>query len=388
MADTVALKFKPVQLPRMSLTESQAHSLIARHGTALRIRMPGIGVRGEPLSTDIGEPIAGPPRNAVDEGEWSLDVVAGYAEALRSVCTVRRDLEWAGGHLRLTLSPGTITSWLNANLPAAALDELDEPLLATAVETLLEYVFSELDAASTCGRPRVLDLESESVELPHAWTLAALHKASGQSTFALLEADTLGLLLLANLLKRAPAAPNGLNDDEVPVTVYADLGRTALPAAQLFSLNPQDVIFIDDYRVTSDGEIWLVAQGSGLRVRPEQDSFCVTQGWTALMEDLLDNSRATEVDLLLDDDPPKNETGEGFNVDTIPVTLTFSLGERQMTLGDLRHLQPGEVFDLARPLNAGPVLVRANGRLFATGDLVDIDGRVGVTLRGLGEPEA
>jgi type III secretion protein Q len=388
MTDSAMLKFSPAVLPRMSLSESQAHSLIARHGAALRIRIP----RAEALRAS--QPAAS--RDFLDgavgddspDDIWNLGIAPGQPQSLKAAGTVRRDLEWAGGHLRLTLSPDTITSWLNANLPAVALDELSDPLVATAVEVLLEYVFSALDAASTCGRPRVIEGEANDAPLPHGWTLTARHNASGHLGFALLEADTLGLLLLANLLKRAPQTSNGLNEDDLPVTVYADLGRTVLSAANLSGLRAQDTIFIDDYRVTSDGDLWLVASGHGVRLRPQQDSYCVTQGWTPMMNDLLDSSRESDADAFLDDGPAPIETDKDFDVDAVPVTLTFSLGERQVTLGELRHLQPGEVFDLARPLAGGPVMVRANGRLFATGDVVDIDGRVGVTLRALGEPEA
>jgi type III secretion protein Q len=71
----------------------------------------------------------------------------------------------------------------------------------------------------------------------------------------------------------------------------------------------------------------------------------------------------------------------------VPVRLTFELGERQLTLGELRLLQPGQTFDLARPLVEGPVVVRANGAWLGTGDLVEIDGRIGVTLRALGKTD-
>lgn len=388
MTDNTVLNFSPAILPRMSLTESQAHSLIARHGTALQIHIPPADVMGRLRPTDDMEDV----HEALDDPRvrdpWTLGFTSGWADSLAELCPIRRDLEWAGGRLRLALSNTTITAWLNASLPAIALDEIGDPLLATAVETLLDYIFSALDAAATCGRPRVLEGDPEDVPLAHQWTLTARHEASGQLAFALLEADTLGLLLLANLLKRAPAARNGLAEDDIPITVYADIGRTELALSDLESLRPQDTIFIDDYRVTSDGELWLLANGQGIRLRPQGDSYCVTQGWTSMMNDLLGNSRGFDADDFLDDEPPAEAKADArFDVDGVPVVLSFSLGERQVTLGELRHLQPGEVFDLTRPLTGGPVMVRANGRLFATGDIVDIDGRVGVTLRALGEPE-
>lgn len=83
--------------------------------------------------------------------------------------------------------------------------------------------------------------------------------------------------------------------------------------------------------------------------------------------------------------PPEAAAGEPLDVDAIPVRLTFDLGERTLTLAELRRLQPGETFDLQRPLADGPVMIRANGALVGTGTLVELDGRVGVTIGTLGK---
>lgn len=73
-------------------------------------------------------------------------------------------------------------------------------------------------------------------------------------------------------------------------------------------------------------------------------------------------------------------------LDDVPVALSFDLGELQLPLSELRHLAPGQSFDLGRPL-AGAVRVRANGALIALGELVEIDGRLGVALTQIGASE-
>ena len=52
---------------------------------------------------------------------------------------------------------------------------------------------------------------------------------------------------------------------------------------------------------------------------------------------------------------------------------------------ELRALQPGAIFDLQRPLADGPVMIRANGALIGTGDLVEVEGRIGVRVGTLGQ---
>lgn len=69
-------------------------------------------------------------------------------------------------------------------------------------------------------------------------------------------------------------------------------------------------------------------------------------------------------------------------IDSIPVLLVFDLGERSMTLGDLKAVQVGQVLELDRPLGTF-VNLRANGRLIGTGELVEIDGRLGVSIATL-----
>ena len=51
------------------------------------------------------------------------------------------------------------------------------------------------------------------------------------------------------------------------------------------------------------------------------------------------------------------------------------------------YVAPKESFDLGRPL-ADAVRVRANGALVALGELVEIDGRLGVALTRIGAGQA
>ena len=72
-------------------------------------------------------------------------------------------------------------------------------------------------------------------------------------------------------------------------------------------------------------------------------------------------------------------SGGALDIDVLPVQLVFLAGETEVTLRDLRHIAPGYVFDLRRPVDRH-VEVRANGRRIGIGELVEIDGRVGVRM--------
>ena len=378
-----AIAFSMPMLSRLSVTEAEAFSSIAKHGAAMTLALPW------PKEALLASSPDGVETTGPDTAVWQLGFESGHSEALYAACDMRRDLEWAGARLRLHLPRYVVSAWVSASLPEAGLCSVPEALLAPAVETLLTQVCEAVDGAHTSARLLVCEEPVSGGPLRHSWTLTARNKQTGQIAHAVLEADALGLMLLANLIKRAPRMSNGMCDETLPVVVYADLGWTTLPASELKNLRPRDTVFIDHYRVMPEGDLWLVAGAQGLRVRPTADSYCVTQGWTSLMNEIPEFPEDDhEREESLDEDSPETEPASTFDVDAIPVRLTFCLGERQLTLGELRSLQPGETFDLARPLASGPVIVRANGAWLGTGDLVDIDGRIGVTLRTLGDPKA
>lgn len=349
----------PATLPRLTANQAQALSLIARHGADIAVTLP--------------------PADGSDaqDSAWRVSLTQGVADALRAAADWHADLEWAGAALRLHLPRRAASAWLDARMPELSAGAVPEPLLAAALETMLGDVVAALTRVSPGGPLHVLDTGSASggAPLPHVWTITA-RSAAGGATYAVLESDDLGLMLLANLLGKVSPPTNGaVDEDALPVTLRAELGLTWLRAGELRALQPHDVVLLDEYLVGPQGELWLcIPQGQGLRVRAEQSSYLVTQGWTSLMTQTANTPEAAP-----------DAAGEPLDVEAIPVRLTFDLGERTLTLAELRRLQPGETFDLQRPLADGPVMIRANGALVGTGSLVEIDGRVGVAVATLGK---
>ena len=88
-----------------------------------------------------------------------------------------------------------------------------------------------------------------------------------------------------------------------------------------------------------------------------------------------------------------DESGEDFPqidsgneaIEQIPVRLYFDLGERVMTLGELKTLGPGYVIELGRELRRS-VAIRVNGKKIGEGELVDIDGSIGVSVLAINTP--
>lgn len=63
----------------------------------------------------------------------------------------------------------------------------------------------------------------------------------------------------------------------------------------------------------------------------------------------------------------------------VPVKLSAVLGKKNMVLKDLLKFKVGQTIDLERPANEFVDLV-ANGKVVARGELVEIDGKLGVRI--------
>ncbi|MGV6871600.1 FliM/FliN family flagellar motor switch protein [Pseudochelatococcus sp. B33] len=76
---------------------------------------------------------------------------------------------------------------------------------------------------------------------------------------------------------------------------------------------------------------------------------------------------------------------EGIRLADLGITVDFDIGEKDFTLAEIETWQPGAVVALDPPPLAGrvEVMLRVNGRVIATGDLIAIDDRLAVRLSRL-----
>lgn len=92
------------------------------------------------------------------------------------------------------------------------------------------------------------------------------------------------------------------------------------------------------------------------------------------------------------DEEPLEEEGEGETFEEpavskealkmtgdVPVQVVAVMGKKTISMKELIGLKMGEVIDLDRPPNEVVDLV-AGGKLIAKGELVDIDGKLGVKI--------
>ncbi|MBA3502601.1 MAG: FliM/FliN family flagellar motor C-terminal domain-containing protein [Myxococcota bacterium] len=135
---------------------------------------------------------------------------------------------------------------------------------------------------------------------------------------------------------------------DIPVVV----GRAAVPREAIAALAVRDIVTIERTLELEIGDGRV-----GLTATPRAVEATVATGYIRR-------------DMALPDDAH--------------LELTVQLGTTRMSLRALAELAVGQIVSLGRPL-AGPFEVRAGGRLVGQGELVDIDGELGVRIVSLAQ---
>lgn len=332
----------PLRLPRLSRNEAQARSMVAQRARELPIRLAQTDWSVTLVPLEAAQPAAAP------DG-WTLQA------------------EWAGAAVAIVLPGQAASAWVRERFPDIDLARLPDAYGAA----ILEAVSSDLAAAVSAlqrGPARLVAAArgGEARDLAHLFSLS-LASASGERIAGQLATDSLGLMLVAGLLAQRPPQPNEIDADALPIVVRIELGHTALTGAQLRQLVPGDTVLLQHAYTRADGQLFLAAGAGGFAVRHDEGArLTVTRAWSPLELNMTTPAEST---------PP-------LAPDALPLRVTFDLGERSLTLGELRALQVGQTLELGRPL-AQAVTLRVNGCALGSGELVDVDGRLGVTLTSL-----
>lgn len=344
-------------LDRLTTGEVQALTRIARHGVAL-------GLNEWPHGDDVPD--------------VTLVPCAPAADTPLADDAVRFALDWAGARLHLDLPRTACATWLRAQVPNVVFAELpahwQQALYQQASGWLCAVLsqsgrgLAQCTAVSRAGRTRPPGSR-------HRLLMTLRFPGSGDALYGVLHADGLGILLVAGLIPdAATVAPAAVETAQLPVALRVAIGDTDLPAARYARLRRGDVVLVARPLLGPENTLVLTAEaGAGARLgfRARLDGTTLT-----LLEAPIAMSAPAMPEPPADDDTP-------VGLDQLPVRLTFDLGDKVLTYGELAQLQPGETLELARPAT-DYVTVRANGAVIGHGHLVEVDGRLGVRLASLG----
>ena len=205
----------------------------------------------------------------------------------------------------------------------------------------------------------------------------------------------------------------------LPLQLQCEIGRVIVPYATLDALQYGDILFFNQYANPDKGNLSSLIVRLSYRQRPlaqarlqQPDLMVITDidmndRKSFLYDDLIDESasdpfhtiapspllHADEGDEEFDNEP--NDSDIDTETDPLPLTrsappaanglsqlpmqVVFDVGNCEMSFAELQQLQPGNIIPLASNM---PEVVRVsvNGRVIASGELVEIDGKIGVML--------
>ena len=139
-------------------------------------------------------------------------------------------------------------------------------------------------------------------------------------------------------------------------------GRARLPAREVAALAPRDVVLLDAWSVDATGE-------GTVRLACGRGAFAAT----------LAGGKATITSPYETRGDPMSRSVDPALVEELPLELSCRLAEVTLSARDVLELAPGAIVPLGRPPGAGVELV-SGGRVVARGELVEVEGELGVRI--------
>lgn len=174
--------------------------------------------------------------------------------------------------------------------------------------------------------------------------------------------------------ERPPPAPAL---DRLRFALNFCLGRTQIRLREVRAIRPGDIVSLETWdplgsalRVTArvggahGRRLVALAEGNRITLQPTKGSPMNRDPMAGSDDDTLDDNGSPAIDRL----------------DALEVTLRFEVGELGVSLGELKALRPGHVFELPQPLNRSTVRILAHGNVLGKGHLVAVGDRLGVRV--------
>jgi type III secretion protein Q len=274
------------------------------------------------------------------------------------------EADWGGARMLVCADPVWIEQIAQSFLDGADVAALPELVRLAILEAAFAQASAQIEEA-TRKRFRIIASRPATPDFSGLEGFGWQCESNGQTACGEIWLDAAGLGFLATALRPAAGAPDdGREWSGLPIPVRFSVGWVDLPTRTIAATMPRDVIMLDESWIQGEnGLTVLVGRTSAFRAVLNGTTITVTEGLGEIMADMADAETYDEEQTL----------------DDVTIRLTFDLGERMVTLGELRSLAPGFTFDLGRDLRRA-VTIRANGMPIGEGELVEIDGRVGVSV--------
>jgi len=325
--------------------------------------------------------------------------LAPFQSSLQPELTLTLRVEGVDTYLQLNKSFFSKITLVNTPI-ADTLDQLPEPLLMGSLHLIFERLLNDLRA-----------LLQKDIQLTNIKFTADPLPASLTINVTINEISYAGLISIntqnSAWIQSLPLSQTNNTLATLPVQVILEAGRTTVSSHHVSQLRSQDIIFFDQSWHKDNNHVFVkLCNNTGFLAQVDNQTVTLKNIMEASVSDDLDDlDDFDDIDDLDDDlddledlieesekaveetksptpaakeDTPPAPTSAP-DIDAIPIQLTFDLGQQDIPLGHMSQLAPGFTFQLNRPL-ASPVVINANGKPMAEGELVDVNGQLGARI--------
>ena len=156
--------------------------------------------------------------------------------------------------------------------------------------------------------------------------------------------------------------------DCLPYPVSVEVGSTVIKWGDIKSLQDNDVILLDNGFSLDKPECLVLIGDKQINAKRNGDQV-TTSGRLASLVTMSTAPSPT----------PAEAAPSRVSAEDLPVRLSFTLGDAELTFRELKSLQEGYTFVLNRPV-ASPVQIRAQGAIVGVGELLMVGDQVGVRV--------
>ncbi len=290
----------------------------------------------------------------------------------------------------LGLSPAPPLSMIDSSLKDLSLQSLPPDVLALLIEGFSGDLFKNLESKLkvdcsledvTFFPPKELFDYKLHIRLKHTSS-----KAEYLGHFWLNQ--SLMILFVEWLAKTKPLWPNTFWDS-TPLTGQVCIGSCRLPKKELYHLEKNDIILLDNSPDIQKQIYSLVFQQSlslDFQYQNAKATFIkMSETPPNIPVAATPVKPPAQASAPKPPSPPEGTVTEDIpsiiaqKLDGLDVLLTFEVGEKTLSLQTLRSITPGFAFELENPVQK-PVIIKLNGSPIGHGELLQIGEKVGVRV--------
>jgi type III secretion protein Q len=187
------------------------------------------------------------------------------------------------------------------------------------------------------------------------------------------DAIALDALVPANTGSGSSPIPVVFDSLRLPLSFL--IGSTSIVLREIRNIRRGDIISIEQWR-SSGAAIEVTAELGGAA---GQRLSAIAEGSLVTVQQLRDSVMKPESSSHSTSAPESSHLPID-RLDSLEVSLRFEVGELSLSLGELKSIHAGHVFDLGQPLNQTTVRILAHGNVLGRGYLVAVGDRLGVRV--------